>query len=87
MWAGSPRRGRRWVPEDEGSSAPAALLGRYNYFRSQTRASRLRGIYTNSITISHLCFARSGSPRSPAGVIRHRFDRTPASPFRHPRNG
>jgi hypothetical protein len=50
MWAGSPRRGPGGART---SRAVRRLLrpspcsvGRYNYFRSHTRASRLRGIYT-----------------------------------------
>lgn len=79
------------VPEVRGRGLVRRLLGpspcsvgRYNYFRSQTRASRLRGIYTNSIRHNHL----RACARSEWAVI-HRFDRTPARPrcFRHPRNG
>ena len=61
MWArrGAPARGpgtRRCEDVTQGlvrrllRPSPCSV-GRYNYFRSQTRASRLRGIYSNSITI------------------------------------
>lgn len=79
------------VPEVRGRGLVRRLLGpspcsvgRYNYFRSQTRASRLRGIYTNSITIC--ARARSGpsrhtapSPRRVGGDSSFRSTSTPAS--------
>jgi hypothetical protein len=84
---GSPRAGD---PEVRGRGLVRRLLGpspcsvgRYNYFRSQTRASRLRGIYTNSITIC--ARARSGpsrhtgSPRRVGGDSSFRSTSTPAS--------
>ena len=83
--AGDPEvRGRGLVRRLLGPSP--CSVGRYNYFRSQTRASRLRGIYTNSITIC--ARVRSGpsrhrahgrSPRRVGGDSSFRSTSTPAS--------
>ena len=65
---GEPPPGTRRCEDVEGvrrllRPSPCSV-GRYNYFRSQTRASRLRGIYTKSITICVRARARSGGDSS-----------------------
>ena len=90
MWARGPGSPRAGDPEVRGRGLVRRLLGpspcsvgRYNYFRSQTRASRLRGIYTNSkpfvLARAPGRRAHTGSPRRVGGDSSFRSTSTPAS--------